>query len=133
MATVRGSDCVVCYGSIWHFQLEPTYVRTSKWLANSYGSVRSSIDSYHMSSNICAKERVSCEGLAIFLIKAVKVKSPCYHVPGEGTLISQVVPSHPHKFPCTVKEFLSGGQHMDPLAQQLSCFFFGYTIFSRHQ
>ena len=51
MATVRGSGCVVCCGSSWHFQLDPTYVRTSKWLANSYGSVRSSIDSYHMSSN----------------------------------------------------------------------------------
>ena len=50
MATVCGSGCVVCCGSSWHFQLEPTYVRTSKWLANSYGSVRSSIDSYHMSS-----------------------------------------------------------------------------------
>ena len=50
MVTVRGPGCVVCCGSRWHFQLDPTYVRTSEWLANSYGSVRSSIDSYHMSS-----------------------------------------------------------------------------------
>ena len=61
------------------------------------------------------KGGVSCESLVLFLVELINVSRPHGHVPYEGTLISQLLPIHPHEVPCDVSELLCSGDYVKPL------------------
>ena len=78
------------------------------------------MDSIH---NFRAKKLVPCKGLVILPLKSVNVFSPCHHRLSEGSFHTQVIPGHPHKVLCDVKDILVRGNHVDSLAQEISSLF----------
>ena len=74
--------------------------------------------------DIHTKYYVLRKPLVVFSFVAVNVTPPCIYGMSNRTIWSQLVPRHSQKVVSNMEELLCGIGDVDPLVQDISCFFF---------